>query len=124
MLIKKKKKPSSNWKIKVHLNVGLNKILYCKNEFIFIHGNEILLNCFTETLRPPADMPEKAQMEQSEKEENRRQQRQKRQKLVQEAENLRVTFGSMRLTGKYERLVRSLVLNDKQNDPEMISWLP
>lgn len=55
-------------------------------------------------------MPEKAQMEQSEKEENRRQ---KRQKLVQEAENLRVTFGSMRLTGKYERLVRSLLLNDK-----------
>lgn len=58
----------------------------------------------SETLRPPADMPEKAQMEQSEKEENRRQERQKRQKLVQEAENLRVTFGSMRLTGKYERL--------------------
>lgn len=24
----KKRKPSSNWKIKVHLNVGLNKILY------------------------------------------------------------------------------------------------
>lgn len=83
-----------------------------------------MLNYFTETLRPPADMPEKAQMEQSEKEENRRQERQKRQKLVQEAENLRVTFGSMRLTGKYERLVRSLVQNDKQIDPEIISWLP
>lgn len=83
-----------------------------------------MLNYFTETLRPPADMPEKAQMEQSEKEENRRQERQKRHKLVHEAENLRVTFGSMRLTGKYERLVRSLVLNDKQIDPEMISWLP
>ncbi|XP_056015999.1 epithelial cell-transforming sequence 2 oncogene-like isoform X2 [Ostrea edulis] len=56
-----------------------------------------------ETVRPPADMPEKAQMEQSEKEENR-QQKQKRQRLVQQADNLRVTFGSMRLSGKYERL--------------------
>lgn len=55
-------------------------------------------------MRPPADMPEKAQMEQSEKEENR-QQKQKRQRLVQQADNLRVTFGSMRLSGKYERLV-------------------
>ncbi|XP_062586271.1 epithelial cell-transforming sequence 2 oncogene-like [Saccostrea cucullata] len=58
----------------------------------------------SETVRPPADMPEKAQMEQSEKEENRRQRQQKNQRLVQQADNLRVTFGSMRLTGKYERL--------------------
>lgn len=107
------KKPSSNWEIKVHLSFGFNRILYCKIKLFLLYGDEILLNCLTETLRPPADMPEKAQMEQSEKEENRRQQRQKRQKLVQEAENLRVTFGSMRLTGKYERLVRSLLLNDK-----------
>lgn len=118
------KNPSSNWEIKVHLSFGFNKILYFKLKLILLYGDEILLNCFTETLRPPADMPEKAQMEQSEKEENRRQQRQKRQKLVQEAENLRVTFGSMRLTGKYERLVRSLLLNDKQIDSEISDWLP
>lgn len=65
---------------------------------------------FTETVRPPADVPEKAQMEQSEKEENRLQKRRKHQKLVQQAENLRATFGSMRLTGKYERLVKTNLL--------------
>ncbi|XP_078322430.1 epithelial cell-transforming sequence 2 oncogene-like isoform X2 [Crassostrea virginica] len=64
-------------------------------------GEEVSLS---ETVRPPADVPEKAQMEQSEKEENRLQKRRKHHKLVQQAENLRATFGSMRLTGKYERL--------------------
>ena len=64
---------------------------------------------FTETVRPPAEEPEKAQMEQSEKEENRLQKRRKHQKLVQQAENLRATFGSMRLTGKYERLVKTTI---------------
>ena len=58
----------------------------------------------TETGDSPVEMKEKAQTEPSEKDEQLRKTK-KKEKLYNPMDNLRTTFGTMRLTGRYERLV-------------------
>ena len=80
------------------------------NVFTLLESSNVL--CISiETVRPPSEVDEKAQMEQSEKDQQRLLKTQQRQRLVKDNQKLRTTWGTMKLTGKYEKLVRNYLVH-------------